>query len=122
MSDYIADDQQSSGVYYSRAADGLTENAQGDVGQAMEVPGVDMTQASADQLARIRRYFPTLSVSEVESNTDGLVNDGESFLHRMAVFTPAIEAMINRARFTAGLAEPSWVLRGMRSGDSLFSF
>lgn len=42
---------------------------------------------------------------------------GESFVRRMARYTPEIGALIDRARFMSFLAEPSWVLRGLRSRD-----
>jgi aminoglycoside 2''-phosphotransferase len=45
---------------------------------------------------------------------------GESFVRRMAQFTPEIEELIDRARFMSGIAEPSWVLRGLRSKDPLW--
>jgi aminoglycoside 2''-phosphotransferase len=42
---------------------------------------------------------------------------GESFVRRMARYTPEIGELIDRARFMSFLAEPSWVLRGLRSRD-----
>jgi aminoglycoside 2''-phosphotransferase len=42
---------------------------------------------------------------------------GERFLRRMARFTPDIADLIDRARFMSFLAEPGWVLRGLRSKD-----
>jgi aminoglycoside 2''-phosphotransferase len=42
---------------------------------------------------------------------------GESLVRRMARYTPEIRELIDRARFMSFLAEPSWVLRGLRSKD-----
>lgn len=42
---------------------------------------------------------------------------GESFVRRMARFTPEIGDLIDRARFMSFIAEPSWLLRGLRSKD-----
>jgi len=42
---------------------------------------------------------------------------GEGFVRRMAGFTPEIKEMMDRARFMSGLAEPTWVLRGLRTRD-----
>jgi aminoglycoside 2''-phosphotransferase len=42
---------------------------------------------------------------------------GESFVRRMTRHTPEIGALIDRARFMSTLAEPKWVLRGLRSND-----
>jgi aminoglycoside 2''-phosphotransferase len=42
---------------------------------------------------------------------------GETFLHRMAKYYPAIKEHIERARFWAGTLELQWLLGGMRSAD-----
>ncbi len=41
----------------------------------------------------------------------------ESLVQRMARYTPEIETLIDRTRFIAVMAEPSWVLRGLRGGN-----
>jgi aminoglycoside 2''-phosphotransferase len=46
---------------------------------------------------------------------------GETLLRRMGRFTSKIAGLIERARFMALIAEASWVLRGLRSGN-LFWF
>jgi aminoglycoside 2''-phosphotransferase len=42
---------------------------------------------------------------------------GESFLQRMAQYSPAIPALLDRARFRAGALELEWALHGIRSND-----
>ena len=62
--------------------------------------------------------FGTSSINDPASDFALLINAyGESFLHLMMRYDPAIEEALDRARFYAGALELGWALTGIRSHD-----